>query len=136
MADIDLNKYKEFVDAVTSVESKRNDEFQTHWNNLVNQNDAEMPRLLTAALGLSAEAGEFTEVVKKIVFQGKPLDKDNIYHMQRELGDVLWYWMQGCMALNIDPNDVIQMNIDKLKSRYPGGNFFAHYSENRQDGDI
>tara|TARA_B100001564_G_C20408615_1_gene564606 strand:- start:174 stop:584 length:411 start_codon:yes stop_codon:yes gene_type:complete len=136
MADIDLNKYKEFVDAVTSVESKRNNEFQTHWTNLVNQNDAEMPRLLTAALGLSAEAGEFTEVVKKIVFQGKPLDKDNIYHMQRELGDVLWYWMQGCMALNIDPNDVIQMNIDKLKSRYPGGNFFAHYSENRKDGDI
>ena len=95
-----------------------------------------MPRLLTAAFGLGAEAGEFTEIVKKIVLQGKPLDKDNIFHMQRELGDVIWYWMQGCMALNIDPNEVIQMNIDKLKSRYPGGNFFAHYSENRKEGDI
>jgi len=136
MSQIDLNKYKEFVDAVTSDESRQNGEFQTRWTNLVNQRDAEMPRLLTACLGLSAEAGEFTEVVKKILFQGKPLDEDNIYHMQRELGDVLWYWMQGCMALNIDPNEVIQMNIDKLKARYPGGDFDAHYSENRQDGDV
>ncbi len=136
MPQIDLNKYKEFVDAVTSDESKSNDAFSNRWNSLENQREAEMPRLLTACLGLSAEAGEFTEVVKKILFQGKPLDEDNIYHMQRELGDVLWYWMQGCNALNIDPNEVIQMNIDKLKARYPGGDFDAHYSENRKDGDI
>ena len=113
-----------------------NNDFTTRWTILVNQRDAEMPRLLTAALGLGAESGEFTEIVKKIILQGKPLDKDNIYHMQRELGDVLWYWMQGCMALNIDPNEVIQMNIDKLKARYPGGDFDAHYSENRKDGDL
>ena len=136
MKNIDLNKYKEFVDAVTSDESKSNDAFSNRWNSLENQREAEMPRLLTACLGLSAEAGEFTEVVKKILFQGKPLDEDNIYHMQRELGDVLWYWMQGCIALKIDPNEVIQMNIDKLKARYPGGDFDAHYSENRQDGDL
>ena len=136
MSDIDLKKYQEFVDAVTSQESKNNNDFQTRWTNLQNQRDANMPRLLTAALGLTAESGEFTEIIKKIILQGKPLDEDNIYHMQRELGDVMWYWMQGCMALNIDPNDVIQMNIDKLKSRYPGGNFFAHYSENRKEGDI
>lgn len=133
---IDLHKYREFVDAVTSKESKGNNDFTTRWTILVNQRDAEMPRLLTAALGLGAESGEFTEIVKKIILQGKPLDKDNIYHMQRELGDVLWYWMQGCMALNIDPNEVIQMNIDKLKARYPGGDFDAHYSENRKDGDL
>ena len=101
---IDLHKYREFVDAVTSKESKGNNDFTTRWTILVNQRDAELPRLLTAALGLGAESGEFTEIVKKIILQGKPLDKDNIYHMQRELGDVLWYWMQGCMALNIDPN--------------------------------
>lgn len=136
MAKIDLNKYKEFVDAVTSDESKNNNEFQTRWNNLENQRDVNMPRLLTASFGLGAEAGEFTEIVKKIVLQGKPLDKDSIYHMQRELGDVMWYWMQGCMALDIDPNEVIQMNIDKLKARYPGGDFDAHYSENRKEGDI
>ena len=136
MTQIDLNKYKEFVDAVTSDESKNNDKFTQHWTRLVNQRDADMPRLLTAAFGLSAEAGEFTEIVKKILFQGKPLDKDNIFHMQRELGDIMWYWMQGCMALDIDPNEVIQMNIDKLKARYPGGDFDAHYSENRQDGDV
>ena len=133
---IDLNKYKEFVDAVTSDESKNNDNFTNRWVTLVNQRDVDMPRLVTASMGLGAESGEFTEVVKKIMFQGKPLDADNIFHMQRELGDIMWYWMQGCMALNIDPNEVIQMNIDKLKARYPGGDFDAHYSENRVDGDI
>ena len=136
MTHIDLNKYKEFVDAVTSDESKNNDKFTNRWVTLVNQRDVDMPRLLTASMGLGAESGEFTEVVKKILFQGKPLDADNIFHMQRELGDIMWYWMQGCMALNIDPNEVIQMNIDKLKARYPGGDFDAHYSENRQDGDV
>jgi len=136
MTHIDLNKYKEFVDAVTSDESKNNDKFTNRWVTLVNQRDADIPRLLTASMGLGAESGEFTEVVKKILFQGKPLDADNIFHMQRELGDIMWYWMQGCMALNIDPNEVIQMNIDKLKARYPGGDFDAHYSENRQEGDV
>ena len=136
MTHIDLNKYKEFVDAVTSDESKNNDKFTNRWVTLVNQRDADIPRLLTASMGLGAESGEFTEVVKKIMFQGKPLDADNIFHMQRELGDIMWYWMQGCMALNIDPNEVIQMNIDKLKARYPGGDFDAHYSENRQEGDV
>jgi|TARA_R110001599_G_scaffold141184_2_gene321474 NTP pyrophosphatase (non-canonical NTP hydrolase) len=136
MTHIDLNKYKEFVDAVTSDESKNNDKFTNRWVTLVNQRDVDMPRLLTASMGLGAESGEFTEVVKKILFQGKPLDADNIFHMQRELGDIMWYWMQGCMALNIDPNEVIQMNIDKLKARYPGGDFDAHYSENRQEGDV
>ena len=136
MKNIDLNKYQEFVDAVTSNESKSNNDFSNRWNTLQNERTADMPRLLTACLGLSAEAGEFTEVIKKIVFQGKPLDEDNIWHMQRELGDVMWYWIQGCIALNIDPNEVIQMNIDKLKARYPGGDFDAHYSENRKEGDL
>ena len=131
---IDLNKYKEFVDAVTSEQSKENDVFVKNWNEL--NKDVDMPRLLTASCGLGAEAGEFTEIVKKCIFQGKPMNEDNIYHMKRELGDVMWYWMQGCMALDVDPNIIIQMNIDKLKARYPGGDFDAHYSENRVDGDI
>jgi NTP pyrophosphatase (non-canonical NTP hydrolase) len=131
---IDLNKYKEFVDAVTSEQSKDNDVFVNNWNEL--NKDVDMPRLLTASCGLGAEAGEFTEIVKKCIFQGKPMNEDNIYHMKRELGDVMWYWMQGCMALDVDPNIIIQMNIDKLKARYPGGDFDAHYSENRVDGDI
>ena len=135
MTQIDLNKYKEFVDAVTSDHSKDNDAFVNNWN-ILNMEDVNMPRLLTASCGLGAEAGEFTEIVKKMIFQGKPLTDENIYHMQRELGDVMWYWMQGCMALNIDPNEVIQMNIDKLKARYPGGDFDAHYSENRKQGDL
>jgi len=131
---IDLNKYKEFVDAVTSEQSKSNDAFVANWHEL--NKEVDMPRLLTASCGLGAEAGEFTEIVKKCIFQGKPMTEENIYHMKRELGDVMWYWMQGCMALDVDPNIVIQMNIDKLKARYPGGDFDAHYSENRKDGDI
>ena len=114
MSDIDLKKYQEFVDAVTSQESKNNNDFQTRWTILQNQRDA----------------------IDHYLKSNMDIDEDNIYHMKRELGDVIWYWMQGCMALNIDPNDVIQTNIDKLKSRYPGGNFFAHYSENRKEGDI
>ena len=134
MKQIDLNKYKEFVDAVTSEQSKNNEVFVDNWNEL--NKDVDMPRLLTASCGLGAEAGEFTEIVKKCMFQGKPMTDENKYHMKRELGDVMWYWMQGCMALDVDPNIIIQMNIDKLKARYPGGDFDAHYSENRVDGDI
>jgi NTP pyrophosphatase (non-canonical NTP hydrolase) len=136
MPDIDLKKYSEFVDAVTSKESKVNNDFIFRWTHLVNQRNANLPRLTTAAMGLTAEGGEFTEIVKKIVFQGKPLDEDNIFHMKRELGDIMWYWMQACMALNLDPNDVIAENVNKLKARYPGGEFDAYHSENREDDDL
>ena len=134
--EIDLNKYSEFVNAVTSKESKANNEYIMRWTTLVNQRNANLPRMLTACLGLSAEAGEFTEIVKKIVFQGKPLDDDNIFHMKRELGDVMWYWMQACMALDLDPNDVIAENVNKLQARYPDGEFDPFHSENRQEGDL
>jgi NTP pyrophosphatase (non-canonical NTP hydrolase) len=93
-------------------------------------------QLLTAALGLTAESGEFTEVVKKILFQGKPYTEENIFHMKRELGDICWYLAQACMALDTSFDEVIEMNVDKLMKRYPGGNFDVHYSENRQEGDV
>jgi len=136
MGQIDLNKYSEFVDAVTSKESKNNDDFSYRWTTIVNQRNANLPRLVTAALGLTAEGGEFTEIVKKIVFQGKPLDDDNIFHMKRELGDIMWYWANACMALGLDPNEVVAENVNKLKARYPGGEFNAYYSENRAEGDL
>jgi NTP pyrophosphatase (non-canonical NTP hydrolase) len=93
-------------------------------------------RLLTAAVGLCAEAGEFTEIIKKIVFQGKPVNEDNLFHLKREMGDIMWYFMQACMALDVSPEEIIEMNVDKLKSRYPGGEFDVHYSENRKEGDV
>ena len=92
--------------------------------------------LLTGSLGLSSECGEFTEIVKKVIFQGKPLDKDNIYHMKRELGDILWYWVNACRSLGLNPNDVLMENVEKLQSRYPGGKFEDFYSENRKEGDL
>ena len=132
---IDLKKYAQFVDGVTSQESKDGDAFTARLADLYYQ-DFDTHRFLTAALGMSAEAGEFTEIIKKIVFQGKPVNDENLFHLKRELGDVMWYVMQACMALDISLDEVIEMNIDKLKSRYPGGEFDAHYSENRKQGDL
>ena len=80
--------------------------------------------------------GEFTEVVKKIIFQGKPVNEENLFHPKRELGDIMWYVMQLCMGLDISLDEVIEMNVDKLVKRYPGGEFDVHYSENRQEGDL
>ena len=132
---IDPQKYAQFVDGVTSEPSKDFDAFIYRLQELNGEN-SDIHRLLTAAVGLSAESGEFTEIVKKIIFQGKPYNDDNIYHMKRELGDIMWYLAQACMALNTNFNEILEMNIDKLKSRYPGGEFDAHYSENRKDGDL
>ena len=92
--------------------------------------------LLTSGIGLASEGGEFNEIVKKIFFQGKPLNEDNIYHMKRELGDIAWYWTNACNALGLDPNEVLAENVTKLESRYPGGKFDAYYSENRKEGDL
>ena len=99
-------------------------------------NDVNTTQLLTAALGLTAEAGEFTEVVKKIVFQGKPYNEDNVFHMKRELGDICWYLAQAFMALDTNFDEILDMNIEKLSARYPEGTFDAYYSENRKQGDV
>jgi NTP pyrophosphatase (non-canonical NTP hydrolase) len=134
MNKIDLNKYQEFVTQVTSNESSDLDaliEVLKNLNSTVN-----IALLLTAATGMSAEGGEFAEVVKKCVFQGKPLNEDTIFHLKRELGDVAWYWVNACTALGLDPNEVFHENVHKLESRYPGGKFDASYSENRKAGDL
>jgi NTP pyrophosphatase (non-canonical NTP hydrolase) len=95
-----------------------------------------MPLLITGSLGLSSECGEFNEIVKKMIFQGKPLTKENLFHMERELGDIMWYWINTCRALGLDPNKVIEGNVDKLISRYPSGVFDVTKSENRKENDL
>ena len=132
---IDTQKYIEFVNAVTSEESKYGGHFQDRLRDLYSK-EFNTHRALTAALGLSAESGEFTEIVKKIVFQGKPVTKENLFHMQRELGDIMWYFIQACILLDTTPEEIIEMNVDKLKSRYPGGEFDVYHSENRREGDL
>ena len=132
---IDFEKYTQFVDAVTSDESKTDGKFQDRLKDLYSK-DFKSHRALTAALGLCAESGEFTEIVKKIVFQGKPVNQENLFHMKRELGDIMWYFIQACIALDVSPEEIIEMNVEKLKSRYPGGEFDVHYSENRKQGDL
>ena len=136
MTQVDLNRYKQFVEAVTSEQS--NDTLQMHlaMTELEAVSGVNMSLLLTGAVGISAEGGEFMEIVKKCIFQGKPMDEDTQFHAMRELGDIMWYWVNACRALNVDPNEVIAENVRKLEKRYPGGSFDVHYSENRQDGDI
>jgi NTP pyrophosphatase (non-canonical NTP hydrolase) len=134
---VDTQKYTEFVDAVTSQESNDYISFNSRCFEIQKDPDGiPVHRLLTAALGICAEGGEFTEVVKKMVFQGKPVNDENIFHMKRELGDIMWYVAQACMALDTDFNEIIEMNVEKLKARYPGGEFDVHYSENRKEGDL
>ena len=133
---VDTNKYLDFVTGVTSLPSTDLAALLSRITELDVEQDADIPRLLTAALGLTAEAGEFTEVVKKIVLQGKPYNEENVFHMKRELGDICWYLAQACMALDTTFDEIIEMNVDKLKARYPGGEFDVHHSENRVEGDL
>ena len=133
---VDTQKYLDFVDGVTSEPSKDFAMLLIRVTELEVEDDCDVSHLLTAALGLRAEAGEFTEVVKKIILQGKPYNEDNVFHMKRELGDICWYIAQACMALDTTFDEVIEMNVDKLKARYPGGEFDVHHSENRVEGDL
>ena len=133
---VDTEKYLEFVTEVTSDPSKDIAQLFRRMTDLEVEQDADVPRLLTAALGLSAESGEFTEVIKKIVLQGKPYNKENVFHLKRELGDICWYLAQACMALDTTFDEIIEMNVEKLKARYPGGEFDVHNSENRKEGDL
>ena len=132
---VDTQKYTEFVDAVTSITSKDSEAFSVRLRDLYAKG-LPVERLLTAAVGMSAESGEFTEIVKKMIFQGKPVNEENLFHLKKELGDIMWYVAQACMALDTDFNEIIEMNVDKLKSRYPGGEFDVHFSENRKEGDV
>ena len=133
---VDTEKYLEFVEGVTSNESLHYASLISRMNNLELEDDCNVTQLLTAALGLTAESGEFTEVVKKIILQGKPYNDDNVFHMKRELGDICWYIAQACMALDTSFDEIIEMNVDKLKARYPGGEFDVSKSENRAEGDL
>jgi NTP pyrophosphatase (non-canonical NTP hydrolase) len=135
MATIDSKKYIEFVRETTSPASSKYSNLVERLNELEGQG-ADVPRLMTAAYGMSAEAGEFTEVVKKIFLQGKPYNEENVFHMKRELGDLCWYLAQACMALDITFEEVLEMNYQKLSARYPEGTFSVYKSENREDGDV
>ena len=132
---VDFSRYADFVDGVTSNPSKDYKSFLDAIKYLDGEG-SNIHRLLTAAVGINAEGGEFMEIVKKMVFQGKPWNDDNRKHLTIELGDVMWYVMQACMALEIPLDDVIAGNVEKLKKRYPGGEFNVYQSENRAKGDL
>ena len=136
MKQVDLNKYKEFVKEVTSNESNYSSFMSENITKLETESKVKVALLLTGAIGIASEGGEFAEIVKKCVFQGKPLDDETVFHCKRELGDIIWYWINSCRALGLDPNEVIEENVKKLEARYPGGEFDVHYSENRKEGDL
>ena len=133
---VDLNKYKEFVAEVTSKQSGSSRELVRKIEDLENTTDVNIALLLTGAIGIASEGGEFSEIVKKCIFQGKPLDNETVFHCKRELGDIMWYWVNSCRALGLDPNDVMAENVEKLKARYPDKKFDVEKSENRQEGDL
>tara|TARA_R110000868_G_scaffold4864_4_gene30351 strand:+ start:492 stop:932 length:441 start_codon:yes stop_codon:yes gene_type:complete len=142
---VDLQKYEQFVLGVTSLPSQDLTTFIDRLDKLdanidpvtkVKGPEINVPLLITAGFGLGSEGGEFQEIVKKILFQGKPLDDASVHHMKRELGDIIWYWVNACHALHLDPNDVIAENVTKLESRYPGGAFNVFHSENRKANDL
>tara|TARA_B100000945_G_C19980184_1_gene411730 strand:- start:43 stop:447 length:405 start_codon:yes stop_codon:yes gene_type:complete len=128
------SKYVRFVNQVTSEESKNGVAFVNRLRDLEEESD--IHRLLTGAVGICAEGGEFMEIVKKIIFQGKPYNEENVFHMKRELGDICWYLAQCCMALDISLEEICDMNIEKLGKRFPEGHFDTYYSENRKANDL
>ena len=130
-----FDDYAKFVDSTTSRESKNFLGFIGRASELEVQDNMNLPRLMTAAIGMLAESGEFAEVMKKIIFQGKEFNEDERFHMKRELGDVLWYWVQGCLALGYTPEEIMKENIAKIEQRYPNG-FEIDRSEKRELGDI
>ena len=131
-----LHNYHNFVKEVTSKESNSTHVLNMKLIDLEKESGVNLALLMTGAIGIASEGGEFSEIVKKCIFQGKPLDDETVYHIKRELGDIIWYWINSCRALGIDPVSVIEENVNKLKSRYPGGEFDVHYSENRKEGDL
>ena len=132
---VDFEKYEKFVDAVTSDAST---DFVALSDRLVelDEKGANIERLLTAGVGINAEGGEFLEIIKKVIFQGKPWDEANKEHLFIELGDLMWYVAQACMALGYSLDEVVARNVKKLEKRYPGGQFDVYYSENREEGDL
>ena len=127
--------YSDFVTKVTSETSLDMEALKKSMDEIESSSNVKIPRLLTAALGLGRETGEFVEIVYKMFLQGKPASEDNIFHMKRELGDIMWYWATACMALKLDPYEVIKENQDKLEARY-GERFEVNRSEHRKDGDL
>ena len=130
-----FDEYGKFVQFTTSEESLHTETLVDRLMDLHVHHSAEFSQLLTASIGMQAESGEFSEVIKKIVFQGKEFTEEAKFHLMRELGDVLWYWVQGCTALGYTPQQVMEENIRKLESRYPNG-FEVVRSEIRAEGDI
>ena len=130
-----FDTYTDFVTKVTSDPSLDLEALSESFNKIEENSSIKTPRLLTAALGLGSETGEFVEIVKKMFLQGKPPSNDNIFHMKRELGDIMWYWVTACMALKLDPVDVILENQKKLEARY-GEQFEIERSEVRKEGDL
>jgi NTP pyrophosphatase (non-canonical NTP hydrolase) len=134
MENIDINKYSQFVDSVLSSQSKNLEDFIQSLRNI--QEQGVSPSLLdTAATGLAGEGGEFNDIVKKLFFQGKPLTDEVKTHLKKELGDVIFYWIVACQALNVDPMEIISTNHQKLSARYPDG-FSEHRSNNKAKDDI
>jgi NTP pyrophosphatase (non-canonical NTP hydrolase) len=132
---ITTTEYANFVTQVTSKTSSDVEVLKARIDEL-NEQGVSVPQLLTASHGIVAEAGEFTDLVKKILWQSKPYNEENITKLKKELGDVQFYVQMACTALDVSLDEVIQINFEKLSDRYPEGTFVASRSETRKEGDV
>jgi NTP pyrophosphatase (non-canonical NTP hydrolase) len=132
---VDINNYLNFVDTLTSLASKDHAAYIRRLEELKTQG-CDITRLDTAISGLMAESGEAMEILKKMKFQSKEWNEDIRFHLKREAGDIIFYWINLCIALGYTPSEIIAENVEKLKARYPGGEFDPYYSENRKPGDL
>ena len=131
----ELNQYQKFVDKVTSDASKNTEKLVDRLE-YVDRKNIHVSRILTAGIGLSGEVGEFNEIIKKALFQEKELDDQTVTHLKKELGDIMWYVAQACISLNTDIEEIIGINMTKLKSRYDKGSFDKDKSNIRKEEDI
>ena len=113
-------EYIDFVNSVTSKSTKNQSDLLEALD-IMEEQGAIPSRLLTTALGLNGEASEFSELIKKCVFQGKEYNENTKNKLKSELSDIMWYIAQGCIALDTTIEELMEINTHKLQERYPDG---------------
>lgn len=137
MTQLDLNAYTTFVEKLTSEPSNDTDAMLNRITELQNNYPhVNIALFMNSATGIGSEGGEIEEIMKKVIWQGKELTDENLFHIKRELGDLIFYFTNMCRAIGVKPEDVIAENVNKLESRYPGGKFDVFHSEVRKEGDL
>jgi NTP pyrophosphatase (non-canonical NTP hydrolase) len=131
MKKIDLEKYVGFVDNLTSNPSKNFNLYIAELNRL-HSLGCNIERLDCALTGLNSESGEALDLVKKLKYHSKDWNEDIKVELIKEAGDIIFYWINLCLALDLDPNEIIAVNVEKLQGRHPAGVFNPFYDSKNE----